>query len=308
MGGEGSPFALDQRGRARRRAERLVETGLFASAAVSVLLTAGIVGVLLVQSSHFFQKVGVAEFLLGRTWAPLFHPPAFGVLPLVAGTVMIVVIAGVIALPVGLGSAIFMSEYAQPWVRSVLKPVLEVLAGIPTIVYGYLALALITPRLQAIDPSVNIFNGLSAGIVVGIMILPMVSSLCEDALRAVPKGLREGAYALGAHSSQVSLSVVVPAAFSGISSAFLLALSRAIGETMAVTIAAGSTPRLTLDPRESIQTLTAYIVSISKGDTPSGTIEYYTLYAVALVLFAITMSMNVLANKIQNRFREVYDN
>jgi len=293
--------------RRRRIFEMLVEKWLLACAALSVLTTAGILYVLFGESWNFFREVSPWEFLTGTKWAPLFQPRHFGVLPLVAGTMMIVVISGALALPMGLAIGIYLSEYASPFQRKTVKPFLEILAGIPTIVYGYFALTFVTPLLQKALPDLQIFNGLSAGIVVGVMILPMVASLTEDALRAVPTSLRQGGYALGATSWQVSLSIVVPAALSGISSAFILALSRAFGETMAVTIAAGQTPRLTLDPQQSVQTMTAFIVQISKGDTPYGTIEYYTLFAVALVLFAITFAMNVVANKIQRRFREVYD-
>lgn len=293
--------------RRRRLFELIAEKWLFACAGLSVFTTAGILYVLFGESLHFFRRVGVAEFLTGTQWAPLFHPPSFGVLPLIAGTMMIVVISGLLALPMGLAIGIYLSEYASPLQKKIVKPFLELLAGIPTIIYGYFALTFVTPILQKFIPDMQIFNGLSAGIVVGVMILPMVASLTEDALRSVPVSLRQGGYALGATSWQVSLSIVVPAALSGISSAFILALSRAFGETMAVTIAAGQTPRLTADPRESIQTMTAFIVQVSKGDTPYGTIEYYTLFAVALVLFAITFAMNVVANKIQRRFREVYD-
>ncbi len=302
MDGPGSPSV------ARRRvAEWFIERSLFLCALLSVFTTAGILYVLFGQSLNFFREVSPLEFLTGTRWTPLFRPKSFGVLPLVGGTAMIVVIAGIVALPIGLSIGIYLSEYASPLQKKIIKPFLEILAGIPTIVYGFFALTFVTPVLQKLIPETEIFNALSAGIVVGIMILPMVASLSEDALRSVPASLRQGGYALGATSWQVSLSIVVPAAISGISSAFILALSRAFGETMAVTIAAGSTPKLTLDPLESIQTMTAFIVQVSKGDTPVGTVEYYTLFAVALVLFAITFSMNIAANRIQRRYREVYD-
>ncbi|MEQ8822675.1 MAG: phosphate ABC transporter permease subunit PstC [Sumerlaeia bacterium] len=290
-----------------RRGEKVIEWWMFFCAAISVLTTVGIVTVLLGNSLRFFDEVSVFEFLTGTRWAPLFEPRGFGVLPLIAGTAMIVVISGVIALPMGLAIGLYLSEYASPLQRKIIKPFMEILAGIPTIVYGYFALTFITPLLQKIYAPTEIFNGLSGGIVVGIMILPMVASLSEDALRAVPDTLRQGGYALGASSFHVSLTIVTPAALSGISSAFILALSRAIGETMAVTIAAGATPNLTANPFEGIQTMTAFIVQISKGDTPAGTVEYYTLFAVALLLFLITFAMNVVANRIQRRYREVYD-
>ncbi len=287
--------------------EWIIERWLFLCALLSVFTTLGILYVLFGQSLNFFREVRPIEFLTGTRWAPLLQPRFFGVLPLVGGTLMIVIIAGVVALPIGLSIGIYLSEYASPLQKKIIKPFLEILAGIPTIVYGYFALTFVTPILQHLIPATEIFNALSAGIVVGIMILPMVASLSEDALRSVPSSLRQGGYALGATSWQVSLSIVVPAAISGISSAFILALSRAFGETMAVTIAAGSTPKLTMNPLESIQTMTAFIVQVSKGDTPVGTVEYYTLFAVALVLFAITFSMNIIANHIQRRYREVYD-
>lgn len=280
---------------------------LFLCAFLSVVVTLGIILILTTQSVPFFREVGVFEFLLGREWAPLFRPASYGVLPLVGGSLLIVAIALVVALPLGLGSALFMSEFAGVRTRRVLKPILEVLAGVPTVVYGYFALSFITPLLRRVYPEIEFFNALSAGIVVGIMILPMIASLSEDAMRAVPQALRQGGYALGGRSYQVVLGVVLPAAASGISSAIVLALSRAIGETMAVTIAAGSTPRLTIDPTESIQTMTAFIVQISKGDTPVGSTSYYTLYAVAMLLFVITFLMNYIAQKIRNRYREQYD-
>lgn len=286
--------------------EWVIEKWLWFAAASSIFITFGIVYILLSNSFLFFREVNFFDFALGTKWSPLIKPSSYGVLPLLMGTSLIVLIAAVIAIPIGLGCAVYMSEYATPFQRMIFKPFLEVLAGIPTIVYGYLALTFITPMLQYLYPGFGVFNALSAGIVVGIMILPMIATLSEDALRAVPKNLREGAYGLGAQSYQVSLSVVLPAGLSGISSAFILALSRAFGETMAVTIAAGSTPKFTLDPTQSIQTMTSYIVQVSKGDTPVGTVEYYTLFAVALILFLFTFSMNILANRIQRRFREEY--
>ncbi|MGF1573583.1 MAG: phosphate ABC transporter permease subunit PstC [Sumerlaeia bacterium] len=289
-----------------RPLEWVIEKWLWFAAASSIFITFAIIYVLVTNSALFFKEVSFFEFITGTNWSPLFKPAEYGILPLLAGTSLIVVIAAIIALPIGLGCAVYMSEYATPFQRMVFKPFLEILAGIPTIVYGYLALTFITPILQSIYPGFGVFNALSGGIVVGIMILPMIATLSEDALRAVPKNLREGAYGLGAQSYQVSLNVVLPAGLSGISSAFILALSRAFGETMAVTIAAGSTPKLTLDPTQSIQTMTSYIVQVSKGDTPVGTVEYHTLFAVALILFLFTFSMNILANRIQRRFREEY--
>jgi phosphate transport system permease protein len=235
------------------------------------------------------------------------EPRHFGVLPLLGGTFMIVIGAALLGIPVGVASGIYLSEYATSRMRSVIKPVLEILAGIPTVVYGYFALTFVTPILKGVFPSTNIFNAASASVVVGIMILPMVASLCDDALRAVPDALRQGAYALGATPFEVSTRVVVPGALSGIVASFVLALSRAIGETMAVTIAAGATPRLTLNPLESIQTMTAYIVQVSLGDTPAGSVEYQTIFAVGALLFCITLGANLLANRFLRRFREVYE-
>jgi len=282
-----------------------VRTGLFLCAAVSVLTTAGIVTVLAVESLPFFRHVPILEFLAGTRWAPLLEPRSFGVLPLLAGTLLIVVGAGLVALPTGLATAIYLSEYAGPRMRSVVKPVLEILAGIPTVVYGVFALTTVTPFLQKIVPATQVFNAASAAIVVGIMILPMVASLCEDALSAVPRSLRLGGFALGATRQEVAVHVVVPSAMSGVMASYVLALSRAIGETMAVTLAAGATPKLTLNPFESIQTMTAYIVQVSLGDTPQGTIEYRTIFAVGALLFAITLAMNLGARRIVARFRLV---
>lgn len=280
---------------------------LFLCAAVSVATTIGIVVVLATQSLTFFHNVSVAEFLTGTRWTPLLEPRSFGVLPLVCGTALIVVGAGIVALPIGLAAAIYLSEFATSRIRGVVKPLLEVLAGIPTVVYGYFALTFVTPILQTVLPATEMFNAASAAIVVGIMILPMVASLCDDALRAVPGHIRHAGYALGATPYEVSTGVVVPGALSGILAAFVLALSRAFGETMAVTLAAGGTPRLTLNPLESIQTMTAYIVQVSQGDTPAGTVEYQTIFAVAALLFVITLGMNVIAQRVLARFRDVYE-
>ncbi|MGC4047308.1 MAG: phosphate ABC transporter permease subunit PstC [Armatimonas sp.] len=280
--------------------------GTFACAALSVLVTLGIVAVLLTESGKFFQAVSPFTFLFGTEWAPLFHPPRYGVLPLVCGTFLITVGAALFALPLGLLAAIYLSEYAKPRVRRILKPALELLAGVPTVVYGYFGVTFVTPLLRSLFPKVEVFNGASGAIVVGIMILPLVCSLCEDALRAVPKALREGGYGLGATRLEVVSKIVVPAALSGIVAAFLLALSRAIGETMAVALAAGSTPKLTLNPGESVQTMTAYIVQVSAGDTPAGSVGYQTIFAVGLTLFLVTLSMNVLARKLVTRYRLVY--
>ena len=299
---------LRRRDGARREfVENLIRAVLFASASISILTTVGIVFVLLREAFGFFQEVSVFDFLFGTKWTPLFEPRNFGVLPLLSGTMMIVVGSAVIAIPLGLASAIYLSEYASLRARSVLKPVLEILAGIPTVVYGFFAITFVTPLLKTILPETNVFNAASASIVVGIMILPMIASLCDDALRAVPDELRQGGYAVGATSTEVTLRIVVPGALSGVLASFVLALSRAIGETMAVTLAAGATPKLTLDYLESIATMTAYIVQVSLGDTPTGTIEYKTIFAVGTLLFVITLAMNLLAHRIMQRFREVYE-
>jgi phosphate transport system permease protein len=284
----------------------VIERLLFLCAAVSVLTTAGIIIVLAVETSGFLREVSLVEFLSGIEWTPLFANARFGVLPLVAGTVLVSTIAMLVALPMGLLSAIYLSEYAPTGLRRVIKPVLEILAGVPTVVYGYFALMFVTPLLQRFVPGLAGFNALSPGIVMGLMILPLVSSLSEDAMRAVPRGLREGAYALGATRMQTSLSVVVPAAFSGITAACILAVSRAIGETMIVAIAAGQQPRLTGNPLVPIETMTAYIVQVSLGDTPQGTLEYRTIFAVGMLLFLMTFTLNLASTWLRERFREEY--
>ncbi|HUF11902.1 MAG TPA: phosphate ABC transporter permease subunit PstC [Longimicrobiales bacterium] len=287
--------------------ERIVGGVLLSAAGISILTTIGIVVVLLVESLGFFTQVSLLDFLTGTRWAPLFRPQSFGVLPLLTGSLLIAAGSAIVALPIGLASAIYLSEYANPRVRKVVKPALEVLAGVPTVVYGYFALTFVTPMLRTVWPQTDIFNAAAASIVVGIMIVPMVSSLSEDAMTAVPRALREGAYALGATRLEVAIRTVVPAALSGIIASFILAISRAIGETMAVAIAAGNMPNLTLNPLESVQTMTAYIVQISLGETPYGTIEYRTIFAVGLTLFAMTLTMNLISNAVLRRFREVYE-
>nr|MBA3270705.1 phosphate ABC transporter permease subunit PstC [Acidobacteriota bacterium] len=290
----------------KRPSEWVVEWLLFLCAVVSVLTTAGIIMVLAFETFGFLREVSLVEFLTGTEWTPLFANKRFGVLPLVAGTVLVSSIAMVVALPMGLLSAIYLSEYAPEGLRRIVKPILEILAGVPTVVYGYFALMFVTPLLQPLIPGLAGFNALSPGIVMGIMILPLVSSLSEDAMRAVPRGLREGAYALGATRMQTSLSVVVPAAFSGITAASILAVSRAIGETMIVAIAAGQQPRLTANPLVPIETMTAYIVQVSLGDTPQGTLEYRTIFAVGMLLFLMTFSLNLVSTWLRERFREEY--
>lgn len=307
-----SPRPSDRRGpllRSKRglTGEHLASAVMLLCAAVSVLTTVGIVVVLVTEAVGFFARVSPLEFLTGTRWAPLTEPRHFGVLPLLAGSAQVALGAAVIALPVGLISAIYLSEYAPARVRAAVKPALEILAGIPTVVFGYFALTFVTPLIRGIWPETELFNAASASIVVGIMIIPLVSSLSEDAMSAVPRSLREGAYALGATRFEVATRTVVPAALSGIVASFILALSRALGETMAVVIAAGATPRLTLNPLEGVQTMTAYIVQVSMGEVPVGTIEYKTIFAVGLTLFAITLGMNVVSGMVLRRFRQVYE-
>ena len=291
----------------RRPGEEGIKSLLLLCALLSIFTTAGIIMVLGRETWGFFREVPVFSFLFGLNWTPLLEPRSYGVLPLLGGTTMIVVGSALIALPVGLGSAIFLSEYAGERTRSIVKPILEILAGVPTVVYGYFALTTVTPVLRSILPQTNIFNAASASVVVGIMILPMVASLCDDALRAVPTSLRQAGHALGATRLEVSTQVVVPGALSGVLASFVLAASRAFGETMAVTLAAGATPNLTANPLESIQTMTAYIVQVSLGDTPAGGVEYKTIFAVGSLLFLITLGMNILANRILKKYQEVYE-
>lgn len=290
-----------------RYLENLLQVVFFLCAAISTVTTVAVIVILAVETWGFLQQVPITEFLFGTKWTPLLQPKSYGLLPLLAGTMMIVVGASLVAIPIGLASAVFLSEYASDRARSILKPILEILAGIPTVVYGFFALTFVTPMLKVVLPQTHVFNAASAAIVVGIMVLPMIASLCDDALRAVPASLREGAYSLGATSFEVTTRVVVPAGLSGIFAAFVLAISRAIGETMAVTLAAGATPILTLNPLESIQTMTAYIVQVSLGDTPQGTLTYQTLFAVGAVLFLITLTLNVIANWVMKRYQEVYE-
>ncbi len=285
---------------------KIVRWIFFVCALVSVLTTIGIIYTLVWQAVGFFDTVAIWDFLTGTRWTPILKPRAYGVLPLVSGTLLIAAIAAIVALPIGLATAIFLSEYAPDKVRRIVKPILEILAGIPTVVYGYFALTFVTPILQVIFPEMLVFNALSAGLVMGLMIIPMVSSLSEDAMVSVPRSLRHGAYALGATRLEVSLRVVVPAALSGIVASFIIAISRAIGETMLVTIAAGATPNLTANPLESIQTMTAFIVQLSLGETPHGSLEYNTIFAVGLLLFLMTLVMNLLGHFIVKRWREKY--
>lgn len=292
--------------RFRKLRELLIGRSLQLSAGISILTSFGILFILLKESLPFFGEVSPWSFLTGRTWAPLMEPRSFGVLPLVGGTLLVTGVAALVVIPVGSLAAIFLSEYASDRSRRLLKPTLEVLAGIPTVVYGYFALMVVTPALRAVIPSLGVFNALSAGIVVAIMIIPTVASLSDDAMRSVPGALREAAYGLGATQREVSLGVVYPGALSGILAAYVLAIGRALGETMIVTMAAGATPQLTLNPLESIQTMTGYIVQVSLGDTPAGTPEYLSIFAVGLTLFVMTLGINLLSFWIKRRYRQSY--
>ena len=290
-----------------RWGEKLVQGILFLAATISVLTTLGIVLSLLFPAIEFFGEVSPLDFFTGTTWAPLFEPAHFGVLPLVVGTFMISLWSALVAFPLGVGVAIYLSEYARPRAAAVLKPVLEILAAIPTVVLGYFALTFVTPLLRDVGLDVEIFNALSASLVLGVMLIPTVASLSEDAMAAVPRDLRDGGYALGADKLQVSTRIVVPAAVSGIVAAFVLAFSRAVGETMIVLIAAGQLPQITFDPRETIETMTAFIGATGNGDVPTGSVEYKTIFAVGLTLFVITLAMNLLSIRLVRKFREVYE-
>ncbi len=285
--------------------ERCIYVLLASSAFLSIATTLGIIGVLLYESLLFFSEVPLSDFIFDSQWTPLFLDKHFGVRSLVCGTLVTSIVALSLALPCGLLIAIYLSEYASPGFKQWVKPLLELLAGIPTIVYGYFALTLVTPLLQEVIPWLPGFNALSAGIAMGIMILPMVASLSEDALTAVPRALREGSYALGSTRIQMIRSVLLPAAFGGITASFILAISRAVGETMIVAIAAGQQPILTLNPLSPVETMTAYIVQVSLGDTPHGTLEYHTIFAVGMALFALTFMLNSCSLWVRNRYRQV---
>lgn len=284
--------------------EKLIPKLLLLCAILSVFTTVGIVYTLLSETFTFFEEVSLQEFFAGEKWSPWTNH--FYILPLLSGTLLVTAVAMIVAVPFGLGSAIFLSEYASSKVRKTIKPILEVLAGIPTVVYGYFALTFVTPLLQNVIPDLSIFNALSAGIVVGVMIIPMVASLSEDAMSSVPSSLREGAFGLGATRFEVATKVVLPAAFSGIVASVVLAISRAIGETMIVSLAAGSTPKLTADVTQSIQTMTGFMVQAATGDAGYGTPIYYSLYAVGMTLFIFTLIMNLIAQYISRKFREEY--
>ena len=290
-----------------RVGEVVVQGVLFVAAAISVLTTLGIVFSLVMPSIDFFREVSIWEFLTGTTWAPLFLDAQFGAVPLMVGTFMISFWSALVAFPLGLAVAIYLSEYAAPRVSAVLKPVLEILAAIPTVVLGYFALTFVTPLLRDIGLDVEIFNALSASLVLGVMLIPTVASLSEDAMAAVPRELRDGGYALGADKLHVSTRIVVPAAVSGIIAAFVLAFARAVGETMIVLIAAGQLAQITFDPRETIATMTAFIGATGNGDVPTGSIEYKTIFAVGLTLFVITLVMNLVSIRLVRKYREVYE-
>ena len=288
-----------------KKFEKIIPYILMLIASVSVLTTFGIIITLVVETIIFFSRISITEFLFGTEWYPFANTEQlFGILPLIVGTLKVAFIAGIVAVPFGIGSAIYLSEYASDKTRRIIKPILEVLAGIPTIVYGFFALTFVTPLLQQIIPDLKIFNALSPGIVVGIMILPMIVSLSEDAMSSVPNSIREGAIAIGSTKLEVALKIVLPAAVSGVIASIVLAMSRAIGETMIVSLAGGSTPKFDWDITESIQTMTAYIVQVSSGDAGYGTTIYYLIYAVGFTLFLFTLFMNYLAHVISKRFRE----
>ena len=290
----------------RNVSERLIEALLFSAAAVSVLTTLGIVYVLVSESIHFFGQVSIVDFLTDTQWTPLFDDAHFGIMVLVSGTVVSSLVALMVAMPVGTIIAIYLSEFADSRVREIAKPILELLGGIPTIVFGYFALLVVTPILQSIIPSLPGFSLLSAGLVMGIMIVPYIASLSEDAMRAVPMSLREGAYAMGSTRLYTALHVVVPAAFSGLAASYILAISRAVGETMILAVAAGMQPNLTWNPMEPAATITSYIVQVALGDLPHGSIGYQTIFAAGLTLLLITLVFNILGQWLRAKFRESY--
>ena len=286
--------------------ERIIESGMFLCAVFSVAITAGIVWVLVYESWNFFKNVSIIDFLTDTQWTVLFENPRYGIMPLVTGTLVTSIIALIVALPLGTIIAIYLSEYANSTVREILKPILELLSAVPTVVFGYFALLFVTPMLQSVLPELPGFNMLSAGIVIGIMIVPYVSSLSEDAMKSVPVTIREGSYAMGATRVQTALRVLMPAAFSGIASAYVLGFSRAVGETMVVALAAGTQPNLTLNPMEGAATITAYIVQVSLGDLPHGSVAYQSIFAAGLTLMVMTLVFNIGGYFLRKRFREVY--
>jgi phosphate transport system permease protein len=300
------PISLSRR---RPWSEQVIEGALFLSAVVGVLTTAGIILVLAFQTFEFFLQVNPIDFVTGTKWSAAIRPFAFGILPLVSGTMLVAGIAMIVAVPLGLLAAILLADYASPRVRTIVKPILETIAGIPTIVFGFFAINFIAPQvLQPLIGKANIgtFSALSGGIVVGLLITPLIASISEDAMRAVPRGMREGAFAMGATKFEVVRKVVLPAAVSGIMASIILAMSRAIGETMAVSLAVGDKPQLTLDPTESVQTMTAFIAQIAIGETPQGSLQFKSLFAVGATLFLITLVLNLISGWVVRRFRTVY--
>jgi phosphate transport system permease protein len=306
---KGRAEAPSLRAARRRWGEDIIKALLVLAALVSVLTTTGIVLSLLGETISFFGDVGVGEYLFGTEWSPLFQPPSFGVLPLVLGTMVISAVAMVVAVPLGLAAAIYLSEYASPRIRKVIKPILELLAGVPTIVFGYFALTFFTPEiLRALFGSdVAIFNGLSAGIIIGFLIVPTVASISEDSMSAVPQSLREGAFGLGAAQIQTTLRVVFPAALSGIVASVVLGFSRAVGETMVVVIAAGLSPQWGVNPLQAMETMTAFIAATAKGDIATGSVAYKTIFAVGTTLFVITFVTNLISIRFVRRYRQVYE-
>jgi phosphate transport system permease protein len=304
----GTPGGLGPLGVGRRRwGEEVIRALLFLAAAISVLTTVGILVALLTESIPFFREVGT-KFFTESEWSPLFADPQFGIWPLLNGTFLITGIAILVAVPIGLGSAVYLSEYASPRVRKTVKPILEVLVGVPTVVFGYFALAFVTPEiLQALGIQVGIYNALSAGLVMGIMIVPTIASISEDAMRAVPQGLREGAYGMGATKRQVATKVVFPAAISGIVAACVLGVSRGVGETMIVLLAAGLGPNLGINPVDGYATITTFMGAAADGDNPAGSIGYESIFACGLTLFFLTLLMNMIAIRFVRRYREVYE-
>ena len=290
----------------RKLSERLIETVLFAAAAVSVLTTLGIVYVLVSESIVLFHQVGIVDFLTDTQWTPLFDDAHYGIMVLISGTLVSSAVALALAIPMGTVIAIYLSEFANPKVRELAKPVLELLGGIPTIVFGYFALLIVTPLLQKVFPGLPGFSLLSAGLVMGIMIMPYIASLSEDAMRAVPMSLREGSYAMGATKLHTAIHVVVPAAVSGLTAACILGISRAVGETMILAVAAGMQPNLTWNPMEPAATITSYIVQVALGDLPHGSLAYQTIFAAGLTLLLITLSFNILGQWLRRRYREAY--
>ncbi|HEY0683585.1 MAG TPA: phosphate ABC transporter permease subunit PstC [Steroidobacter sp.] len=307
MAGTKSEDLISRSGlRYRKVRDRIIESLLLASGLVAVFTTLAIVAILLIESAAFFEHVSLKDFLTDTMWTPLFADAHYGILPLVAGTLTTTMVALCVAVPVGTAIAIYLSEFASHRLRETVKPILELLGAVPTVVYGYFALMAVTPLLQKIFPELPGFNMLSAGLVIGLMIVPYVASVSEDAMRAVPRYMREGSYAMGATRLQTALRVVVPGAFSGLAAAFILGISRAVGETMVVAIAAGMQPNFTFDPREQAATITAYIVQVSLGDLPHGSIGYQSIFAAGLVLMLITLVFNVIGFSLTRKFREAY--